>query len=73
MPESATSFLPLNESAVVAKVTTQAKMTSWLALRKKSDRWIVSGRLFQSPMPAAHWIMNLQGNGQPGNKIFICA
>jgi hypothetical protein len=34
----------LNENAAVASVTTQAKVTSWLALRKKGDGWLVVGR-----------------------------
>lgn len=34
----------LSDTAAVAKVTTPAKMTSWLALRKKGDRWLVVGQ-----------------------------
>jgi hypothetical protein len=34
----------LNEDAAVASVTTQARVTSWLALQKKGERWFVVGR-----------------------------
>ncbi|MDR2054902.1 MAG: hypothetical protein LBQ10_03415 [Desulfovibrio sp.] len=34
----------LSADAAVASVTTQAKVTSWLALRKKGERWLVVGR-----------------------------
>lgn len=34
----------LGQDAAVAKVTTPAGMTSWLALRKKGDRWLVVGQ-----------------------------
>lgn len=34
----------LGQDAAVAKVTTPAGMTSWLALRKKGERWLVVGQ-----------------------------
>jgi len=34
----------LNETAAVAKVTTPANMTSWIALRKHNDQWKIVGK-----------------------------
>ncbi|MGE9986497.1 hypothetical protein [Desulfovibrio sp. SGI.169] len=34
----------LSDTAAVAKVTTPTRMTSWLALRKKGDAWLVVGQ-----------------------------
>lgn len=34
----------LSDTAAVAKVTTPARMTSWLALQKKGDAWLVVGQ-----------------------------
>ncbi|MDE5831908.1 MAG: hypothetical protein K2H64_02810 [Desulfovibrio sp.] len=31
-------------SAAIAKVTTPAKLTSWIALRKSGDKWLVTGQ-----------------------------
>lgn len=36
--------IELSDTAAVAKVTTPARMTSWLALRKKGDAWLVVGQ-----------------------------
>lgn len=34
----------LSDTAAVARVTTPARMTSWLALQKKGDTWLVVGQ-----------------------------
>ncbi|WP_241159603.1 hypothetical protein [Desulfovibrio sp. ZJ200] len=34
----------LSDTAAVAKVTTPARMTSWLALQKRGDNWLVVGQ-----------------------------
>ncbi len=34
----------LDEETAVARVTTTANMTSWIALRKKGDRWLIVGK-----------------------------
>lgn len=34
----------LGEAAAVARITTPARMTSWLALRKTGERWLVVGQ-----------------------------
>lgn len=37
-------IVELNAEAAIAKITTPARLTSWLALRKLGDRWLVVGR-----------------------------
>lgn len=46
VPESLNSakITEIGSDAAVAQVTTPARMTSWLALRKVGDRWLVVGR-----------------------------
>lgn len=38
------TVVELGEDAAIAKVTTPARLTSWLALRKVGGRWLVVGR-----------------------------
>ncbi|MCD7984230.1 MAG: hypothetical protein LUG19_08265 [Desulfovibrio sp.] len=46
VPESLkqAQVIELSDTAAVARVTTPARMTSWLALRKKGDNWLVVGQ-----------------------------
>lgn len=46
VPEALTNaeITQLSDTAAVAKVTTPARMTSWLALQKKGDKWLVVGQ-----------------------------
>ena len=37
-------IVELNAEAAIAKITTPARLTSWLALRKLGERWLVVGR-----------------------------
>ncbi len=34
----------ISETAAVARVTTPANMTSWIALRKEGDKWLIVGK-----------------------------
>lgn len=38
------TIIELGPDAAIAKVTTPARLTSWLALRKISDKWLVVGQ-----------------------------
>jgi len=46
VPESlkAAKITELGADAAVAQVTTPARMTSWLALRKVGEKWLVVGQ-----------------------------
>ncbi|MDE7241367.1 hypothetical protein, partial [Desulfovibrio sp.] len=37
-------IVELNAEAAIAKITTPARLTSWIALRKLGERWLVVGR-----------------------------
>lgn len=41
---SSAQIIELDASAAIAKVTTPARLTSWLALRKIGDKWLVVGQ-----------------------------
>lgn len=43
------TVVELGQTAAIAKITTPARLTSWLALRKIGDRWLVVG---QAPLEA---------------------
>ncbi|MDE7370156.1 MAG: hypothetical protein K2N07_00120, partial [Desulfovibrio sp.] len=43
-PPPPATVVELGEDAAIAKVTTPARLTSWLALRKVGGRWLVVGR-----------------------------
>lgn len=38
------TVVELGDGAAIAKITTPARLTSWLALRKEGERWLVVGR-----------------------------
>ena len=38
------TIVELGDGAAIAKITTPARLTSWLALRKVGERWLVVGR-----------------------------
>lgn len=56
VPESLrkASVIKLDDSAAVARVSTPEKITSWLALRRKGDAWLVVGQAPLEETARAH-------------------
>lgn len=71
------TIVEIGQEAAIAKVTTPARLTSWIALRKIGDRWLVVGQAVLESVARAYATApvtsqpqkNQQNGGEPAKRI----